>query len=62
MTPTVSPSGTQSVTPNGVGQTAPQPSSSGTVAPSPSSVPSVSTAPVHSAPAQNGSGQTTPAG
>ncbi len=61
-TPTVSPSGTQSVTPNGVGQTAPQPSSSGTVAPSPSSVPSVSTAPAHTAPAQNGSGQTTPAG
>ena len=61
-TPTVSPSGTQSATPNGVGQTAPQPSSSGTVAPSPSSVPSVSTAPAQTAPAQNGSGQTAPAG
>ena len=62
VTPTVSPSGTQSATPGGVGQTAPQPSSSGTAAPSPSSVPSVSTAPsqsapVQSPPAQNGSGQ-----
>ena len=65
VTPTVSPSGTQSATPGGVGQTAPQPSSSGTAAPSPSSVPSVSTAPsqsapVQSAPAQNGSGRTAP--
>jgi len=66
-TPTVSPSGTQSTTPNGVGQTAPQPSSSATVAPSPSSVPSVSnapaqTVPAQTVPAQNGSGQTAPAG
>ncbi len=67
VTPTVSPSDTQSATPGGVGQVAPQPTSSGTAAPSPSSVPSVSTAPsqsapVQSAPPQNGSGRTAPAG
>ena len=51
VTPTVSPTPTQSATPGGVGQTAPQPTSSATTAPTPSSVPSVSTAPSQNAPA-----------
>ena len=51
VTPTVGPTPTQSATPGGVGQTAPQPSSSGSPAPSPSSVPSVSTNPSQNAPA-----------
>jgi hypothetical protein len=51
VSPTVSPTPTQSATPGGVGQTAPQPTSSATTAPTPSSVPSVSTAPSQNGPA-----------
>jgi hypothetical protein len=51
VSPTVSSTPTQSATPGGVGQTAPQPSSSATTGPTPSSVPSVSTAPSQNAPA-----------
>ncbi len=51
VTPSVSPTPTQSATPGGVSQTAPQPTSSATTAPTPSSVPSVSTAPSQNAPA-----------
>jgi hypothetical protein len=51
VTPTVSPTPTQSATPGGAGQTSPQPTSSATTAPTPSSVPSVSTAPSQNAPA-----------
>jgi hypothetical protein len=54
VTPTVSPTPTQSATPGGVGQTAPQPTSSASTAPTPSSVPSVpsvTTGPSQGAPA-----------
>ena len=62
VTPTVSPTPTQSATPGGVGQTAPQSTPSATTAPTPSSVPSVSTAPSQNAPSQDAPASAAPTG